>query len=85
MSWPATRRTTISFLGDDVRSWRFLSGEGVALGALAGSAADPFIGRWDVLGPAGVAWVVRFLVGYADGTTHERVLRVMVRAPGLVE
>jgi hypothetical protein len=28
---------------------------------------------------------VRFLVGYADGTTHERVLRVTVRAPGLVE
>ena len=79
------RRTTISFFGDDVRSWRFLSGEGVALGALAGSAADPFVARWDVLAPAGVTWVVRFLVGYADGTTHERVLRIMVRAPGLVE
>ena len=79
------RRTTISFLGDDVRSWRFLSGEGVALGALAGPAADPFIARWDVLPPAGATWVVRFLVGYADGTTHERVLRVTVRAPGLVE
>lgn len=79
------RRTTISFLGDDVRSWRFLSGEGVALGALAGTAADPFVARWDVLAPAGATWVVRFLVGYADGTTHERVLRVTVRAPGLVE
>lgn len=79
------RRTTISFLGDDVRSWRFLSGEGVALGALAGTAADPFIARWDVLAPAGATWAVRFLVGYADGTTHERVLRVAVRAPGLVE
>jgi len=79
------RRTTISFLGGDVRSWRFVSGEGVALGALTGTAADPFIARWDVLPPAGVTWVVRFLVGYADGTTHERVLRVAVRAPGLVE
>jgi hypothetical protein len=79
------RRTTISFLGDDVRSWRFLSGEGVALGVLGGMAADSFIARWDVLAPAGATWVVRFLVGYEDGTTHERVLRVTVRAPGLVE
>jgi hypothetical protein len=79
------RRTAISFAGDDVRSWRFLSGEGVALGVLAGSAADSFIARWDVLAPAGATWVVRFLVGYADGTSHERVLRVAVRAPGLVE
>lgn len=79
------RRTTTSFLGGDVRSWRFVSGEGVALGALTGTAADPFIARWDVLPPPGVTWVVRFLVWYADGTTHERVLRVAVRAPGLVE
>ena len=79
------RRTAISFAGDDVRSWRFLSGEGVALGVLAGSAGDSFIARWDVLAPAGATWVVRFLVGYADGTSHERVLRVAVRAPGLVE
>jgi hypothetical protein len=79
------RRTTISFLGADVRSWRYLSGEGVALGALAGTAADPFTARWDALAPAGATWVVRFLVDYADGTNHERVLRVSVRAPGLVE
>jgi len=79
------RRTAISFLGDDVRWWRFLSGEGVALGAIAGTAADPFIARWDALAPFGAIWVVRFVVGYADGTTHERVVRVAVRAPGLVE
>jgi len=79
------RRTTISFVGADVRSWRFLSGEGVALGALAGTEADPFVARWDVLAPTGSTWAVRFLVGYADGTTHERVIRVAVRAPGLVE
>jgi hypothetical protein len=79
------RRTAISFLGADVRSWRFVSGEGVALGALAGMAADPFFARWDVLAPAGATWVVRFLVDYSDGTTHERVVRVAVRAPGLVE
>jgi hypothetical protein len=79
------RRTTVSFVGDDVRWWRFLSGESIALGALAGAAGDPFVARWDVLAPAGETWVVRFLVGYGDGTTHERVLRVAVRAPGLVE
>jgi hypothetical protein len=79
------RRTTISFLGPDVRAWRYVSGEGVALGALAGAPADPFTARWDVLPPAGAAWAVRFLVDYADGTTHERIVRVAVRAPGLVE
>jgi hypothetical protein len=79
------RRTAISFVGDDVRSWRFLSGEGVALGPLAGTSGDPFVARWDVLAPLGSIWAVRFLVGYADGTTHERVIRIAVRAPGLVE
>ena len=79
------RRTTIWFLGDDVRSWRFVSGEGIALGSLAGTAGDPFVARWDVLAPPGATWVERFLVDYADGTTHERVIRVAVRAPGLVE
>lgn len=79
------RRTVIPFSGDDVRSWRFLSGEAVALGALTGTAGDPFVARWDQLAPASGTWVVRFLVDYADGTSHERVLRVAVRAPGLVE
>ena len=79
------RRTVLSFVGDDVRSWRFVSGEGVGLGVLAGTATDPFIARWDVLAPVGATWVMRFLVGYADGTSHERVVRVAVRAPGLVE
>ena len=79
------RRTTVSFSGVDVRSWRFLSGEAVSLGALAGSAGDPFVARWDRLPPPTETWVIRFLVDYADGTRHERVLRVAVRAPGLVE
>jgi hypothetical protein len=79
------RRTMVSFLGDDVRAWRFLSGECVALGALAGTASEPFVARWDRLAQPNATWVVRFLVTYADGTSHERVLRVTVRAPGLVE
>jgi hypothetical protein len=79
------RRTTLSFEGDDVRAWRFLSGEGVSLGALAGTRGDPFVARWDRLAPPQSMWVVRFLVDYADGTSHEHVFRVAVRAPGLVE
>jgi hypothetical protein len=79
------RRTTVSFVGEDVRSWRFLSGECVALGALTGTASEPFVARWDLLAEPNATWVVRFVVAYADGTSHERVLRVTVRAPGLVE
>jgi len=79
------RRITITLSGSDVRAWRFVSGDAVALGALAGSAADPFVARWDSLAPAGTAWVLRFAVDYADGTTQDLSVRVTVRAPGLVE
>jgi hypothetical protein len=79
------RRTPVSFSGADVRSWRFVSGEGVSLGALAGTEDQPFVARWDRLAPPNGTWVLRFIVDYADGTSHERVLRVAVRAPGLVE
>jgi hypothetical protein len=79
------RRTTLSLSGADVRGWRFLSGEAVALGPLAGGPAEPFVARWDRLAPPNATWVVRFLIDYADGTSHELALRVAVRAPGLVE
>lgn len=79
------RRTTLSFSGQDVRAWRFMSGEGVSLGALTGAVGDPFVARWDRLAPPNATWIVRFLVDYADGTSHELVVRVAVRAPGLVE
>jgi len=79
------RRTTLSLAGADVRDWRFLSGEGIVLGPVSGGSGDPFIARWDRLPPPGVTWIIRFLVAYADGTSHELVVRVAVRAPGLVE
>jgi hypothetical protein len=79
------RRIAIALAGSDVRAWRYVSGGAVALGALSGTAADPFIARWDSLAPAGSAWVLRFLVDYADGTSHDLSIRVTVRAPGLVE
>ena len=79
------RRTTLSLAGADVRGWRFLSGEAVALGPLAGAPAEPFVARWDRLAPPNATWLVRFLIDYADGTSHELALRVAVRAPGLVE
>jgi hypothetical protein len=79
------RRTTLSISGQDVRAWRFLSGETVALGALTGTGGEPFVARWDRLAPPNATWAVRFIVDYADGTSHELVVRVAVRAPGLVE
>lgn len=79
------RRITLPLTGPDVRAWRFGSGEAVALGPLSGSGAEPFVARWDRLAPPNGAWVVRFLIDYADGSSHELALRVTVRAPGLVE
>ena len=79
------RRTTLSLAGADVRAWRFLFGEAVALGPLSGGVGDPFVARWDRLAPPNAAWLVRFVVDYADGTSHELAMRVTVRAPGLVE
>lgn len=79
------RRASIAFVGSDVRAWRYVSGEAVSLGALSGTASDPFVGRWDRLAPPGDSWIVRFAIDYADGTTHDLLVRVTVRAPGLVE
>lgn len=78
------RRIELPF-GDGIRGWRFVSGECVALGPLSGTASDPFVARWDRLAPAGATWLVRFLVDRADGTSQQLVVRVAVRAPGLVE
>jgi len=79
------RRTMLSLSGDGVVAWRLRSGEGVALGPLAGVAAEPFVARWDRLAPLNATWVVRFLLDYTDGTSRELAVRVAVRAPGLVE
>ena len=79
------RRTTLSFSGQDVSAWRFMSGEAVSLGALTGGAGDPFVARWDRVAAPNASWVIRFLVDYADGTSHELAVRVAVRSPGLVE
>lgn len=79
------RRSSLSFTGADIRGWRFMSGECVALGPLSGTAADPFVVRWDRLAPTGTAWIVRFLLERVDGTSQQLVVRVAVRAPGLVE
>jgi hypothetical protein len=88
------RRTLISFAEpvdrtDGVRvavtGWRFAAGEGIALGPVRGGAGDPFMVRWDRLAAPGSAWVVRFMLDLADGSTREQAIRVSVRAPGLVE
>ena len=79
------RRISIFFTGADVRAWRAISTEGVALGPLSGSAAQPFVSRWDHLAPPSASWVARFAIDYTDGVTRDLVIRVMVRAPGLVE
>jgi hypothetical protein len=79
------RRISVSFDGTNVRSWRFVSGEAVALGPLSGGAGEAFVGRWDRLASPNGFWLVRFLIDYADGTTHEVAVRVTVRSPGLVE
>jgi hypothetical protein len=79
------RRTALALDGADVLAWRFISGDCVPLGSLAGAANEPFVGRWDRLPPPTGIWVTRFLIDYTDGTSHELVVRVAVRAPGLVE
>ena len=79
------RRIAISFTDTGAVSWRFASGEGIALGPLSGSADEQFLVRWDRLAPPGSAWVARFFVDFTDGTTRELAIRVTVRAPGLVE
>lgn len=79
------RRIAISFFGPDVRTWRYVSGDAVSLGALSGASAEPFVARWDRLAPPGSAWALHFSVDYADGTSHDLTVRVTVRAPGLVE
>ena len=78
------RRISILFAGTDVRAWRALSTEGVALGPLTGVAGEPFVIRWDRLAPPNTSWVSRFALDYADGTTRELLVHVTVRAPGLV-
>ena len=79
------RRAAISLAYPGAIGWRFISGEGVVLGVLRGGMSDRFVMRWDRLAPAGGAWLDRFQVDFADGTTRELVLRATVRAPGLVE
>lgn len=79
------RRISILFSGADVRTWRTLSTEGIVLGPLGGTAAEPFVIRWDRLAPPNGSWVSRFVLDYADGTSHELLVHVVVRAPGLVE
>jgi len=79
------RRVAIPMSYPGAVGWRFVSGEGTSLGALSGMAADPFVVRWDRLAPIGGAWVDRFQLDFADGTTRELAVRIAVRAPGLVE
>jgi len=79
------RRISILFSGMDVRAWRAVSTEGIALGPLSGTAMEPFVIRWDRLAPPNTSWVSRFVLDYADGTSHELLVHVTVRAPGLVE
>jgi len=79
------RRISILFSGVDVRAWRAVSTEGIALGPLSGTATEPFVIRWDRLAPPNTSWVSRFVLDYADGASHELLVHVTVRAPGLVE
>ena len=79
------RRVAIPMSYPGAVAWRFVSGEGTALGQLSGGPADPFVVRWDLLAPVGGAWVDRFQVDFADGTMRELAVRIVVRSPGLVE
>ena len=79
------RRIAISLSGPDVRTWRYVSGDAVSLGALSGASGEPFVARWDRLAAPGSAWALRFSVDYADGTSRDLTVRVTLRAPGLVE
>jgi len=79
------RRISIVFSGTDVRAWRVVSTDGIALGPLRGTAMEPLVIRWDHLAPPNTSWVSRLVLDYGDGTSHELLVRVTVRAPGLVE
>lgn len=79
------RRAAITLSYPGAIGWRLVSGEGVVLSATSGGAGDRFVARWDRLAPVGGAWVDRFQIAFADGSTRELAVRVIVRAPGLVE
>jgi hypothetical protein len=79
------RRISIRFPGTEVRAWRLVSTEGIVLGPLSGMAGEPFVIRWDRLAPPNMWSISRFVLDNADGSSHELLVHVMVRAPGLVE
>ncbi|MSQ37837.1 MAG: hypothetical protein EXR61_05945 [Chloroflexi bacterium] len=59
--WP---RATVDGATAAVLSWRLASG--VATDArLAGTGADPFVGRWDVLAAAGASYTLQFRLSVA--------------------
>ncbi|HEY8655163.1 MAG TPA: hypothetical protein VIN34_00310 [Candidatus Limnocylindria bacterium] len=66
-------------------SWRFVGGEAIVLGARAGTAAQPFVARWDRLAAPQTGWPLSFEVLTADAAPRVLVIEVTVRSPGLVE
>lgn len=79
------RRIAISFPDPGLTRWTFIGGDAVVMGATAAAPTQPFVARWDRLAPVGGVWVTRFALAFTDGTTRDLVVRVAVRAPGLVE
>ena len=79
------RRIALWFTDAGIRGWRYVAGDATVLGALAGGGGEPFRARWDRLAPVGRSWALHFVVDFSDGGTRDLVVRVTVRAPGLVE
>jgi len=82
-------RATVDGSPSRVRSWRLISGEVAALGAIAGSGDDPFVAQWLEVGRAADPFVIRFeaVVETRGGTVRSAhaSISVTVRSPAVIE
>lgn len=84
--WP---RATVNGAPARVLSWRLVSGEVSALGAVSAGGDAPLAAMWDTVRPGAVPYELRFAVTVEvpgePPRTAEATIAVLVRSPALVE